>query len=566
MNKACIFISAIFLTIGSSLKAQTDFSLRGLGRVIVSHDKLGGNLVKGDSATPIKGMGGYILFDLQPTLKVNDNIRANAILRVKQQFGSFFGDGTAFEFRQFQVMGKIGKYVDYHIGDINVEMTPYTVFAFPEMYHQFESEIFQIRRSVVNYENFVIGNAWRLQGVQGFAKLPVLKGIDVNAFGVRTNPTNDVLTPDRILAGTRAVLKATDMIHVGANYVGMLDIPIESANVNYTNHVITGEAKFLLDLDAVNLTVKGETGMSDYEFVKVADNQTVGYNDFFYDVNAGAVLKPVKLKLFAGYRDVGPQFSSPSAQTRRINIGMNPLLFPQVMANSVDRGQVLFDRFTQEGIYNRGVNPVLFPFNPAYNNIFPYGDATPNRKGITTGIASDTSLKVISAELRADLFSEIIGEGIKDLRKFLGVRGGFVLDISKLAGISSRSISLNAGLRYEKTTRDGFAPIDFTSTLIDGGLVVEVFKRFDILGGVKMLNAKGNEYLAVRDEFNLLSSFPPVTIDLTQVVFSGGARIRFANNSYFTVNYNVAPNKTAASPSTNYDIRQLFFNYTLIIP
>lgn len=574
MNKVNIFITAFFLLISTSLIAQTDFSLSGLGRVIVTHDKLEGEMFKDDTVTPKTGVGGYILFDLKPTLKVNNMLHANAILRVKNEFGSFFGEGTRFEFRQFQVMGSINDEIRYEIGDINIQMTPYTVFAFPEMYHQYEAEIFAMRRDIVNYENFVIGNNWRLQGVQGFAAYEFDKGIEslgINAFGVRTNPTNDVTIPDRILAGTRIVLKQSKFLTVGGNYVGLQDIPIESATVNYVNHVVTGDAKLTFDQDAFNLQLAGEAGFSDYDYEKIADKKSVGYNDFFYEFKLSALFKPAKLKFYAGYKDVGPQFSSPSAQTRRIDITRTPQMFPTFINTATstigNRNQVLVDRFTQENIYNRGINPVLFSYNPYFNVIYPYGDATPNRKGISAGIETDTSLKVLRADARLDLINEVIGEGVVETKSFTGVRGGFELNVGRIIN-SKKKFSIMGGARYESAKRDGSAAVDFKTMTIDAGVSLEVVKRLDFLVGAKLLSASGTEFIAVRDEFNNITGFGFYNnTDVKQSVYSAGLRLRFAENSYFTVNYNISPNEYTFQPEPNsYSLNQLFFHYTMLIP
>jgi hypothetical protein len=551
-----------------------------LGRVLVTDNKLDGNIIKNDISTPNSGVSGYILFDLKPTLKVNKDLSANAILRVKNAFGAFFGDQVAFEFRQFQIMGKVNKNIDYQIGDINVEMTPYTVFAFPETYNQFEAEVFKMRRNIVNYENFVIGNAWRLQGVQGFANVPFgstgASSLYINAFGVRTNSTNDLNVPDRILVGTRALYKLKNVLAIGGNYVGLEDIALKTSIVNYVNHVVTGDGKLSLNSEAIGVDLKGEGGMSSFNYTRTQDNKSVSYNDYFYDVNGSATLRKIGLKLFGGYRNVGPQFSSPSAQTTRINITTNPLLFPTVINNSTLRkditsGPTLYDRFTQENVYNRSINPVLYPFLPAFNLIFPYGDATPNRQGFTAGLATDTSMKAVNAEVRADFYNEIIGEGVPDKRKYTGVRGGIVFDLTRIFDLNRR-VSINAGGKFEQSKRGGAAAIDFHSTLIDAGASIEVLKKVDLLGGVKLLTAKGTEYLTVRDEFNLISSansfssFPVYTVNFTQNVYTVGARIRFAELSYFTVHYNISSYNTKIDSFYNYNIKQFFVNYTMIIP
>jgi hypothetical protein len=577
MNCKSYFLLISFLvTAGSVLQAQIptplqaqnqrSFYLTGLGRTIVTNNKFNGNILNGDTITPNKGLGGYMLFDLGANLKAGNDLRANAILRVKNPFGLYFGEGVSFQFRQIQLMGRIGQTVDYQIGDINVEMTPYTVQAIPEMYNQYESEIHKIRRSIVNYENFVIGNAWRLQGVQAFASFPfpkLIKSINVNAFAVRTNPTNDLTTPDRILAGTRITLKQSSSFGIGVNYVGMQDIKIENADVDYNNHVITGDGKISSDKDNVFLSLSVEGGFSNYNYNRIIDNVAVGYNDYFFDVSTSEVFKPFKTKVFASYKDVGPQYSSPSAQTRRINIGATPELFSAFANNTTARPQMLFDRFTQEGIYTRAINPVLLPFLPQYNNISPYGAATPNRRGFTAGLASDTSIKVFSAEVRAELLNEIIGEGVTDLRKFLGVKGGILFDLGKLLKMK-RMLALNLGDRYEKTTRGGLVPIDFSSNLIDAGLTFEVYNKIDLMVGMKSLSAKGTEYMAARDEFNLLTSFSQVNVDLKEKIYSFGARVRFAPTSYFTVNYNLSSTENSLNTAMSYNLNQLFVNYTVI--
>ncbi|HXA01924.1 MAG TPA: hypothetical protein VNW99_08050 [Cytophagaceae bacterium] len=570
-RKLYLFILSFFLTISSSLIAQTQlpttqFYLTGLGRTIVTNNKLNGNVIKNDALTPNKGVSGYMLFDLGANLRASENLRCNAILRVKNPFGTFFGEGVTFQFRQIQLMGRIAKTVDYQIGDINVEMTPYTVHAAPEMYHQYESEIFKMRRNIVNYENFVIGNAWRLQGVQGFATFPFprnVESIKVHAFAVRTNATNDVTVPDRILAGGRVTLKQSNAFYVGVNYVGLQDIPISNSDIDYTNHVVTGDGKISSDKENVILSLSMEGGFSTYNNFRTSDKTTVSYNDYFFDIGTSEVFKPFKMKVFANYKDVGPQFSSPSAQTTRINVLATPELFSKFQNNSVNRPQMLFDRFTQEGIYNRAISPVLLPFLPQYGNISPYGAATPNRRGFSAGLASDTSIKVFTAEFKADLLTEIIGEGVTDLRKFTGLKGGILFNVGKLLNLK-RMLSVNLGERYEKTTRGGFVPVNLSSTLIDAGISMEVINKIDLLVGVKSLSAKGNEYMGVRDQFNQFSSFTALNLNIKEKIYSFGARVRFSTNAYFTVNYNRASSQNNMNTTLNYNINQLFINYTVI--
>ena len=578
------YIVFLFLLSVTASYAQMQFSFNGLGRAIVTSNKMGGPTLNNDTTSRSKGVSGYTLFDLQPNILINNNVKVNAILRLRNPFGSFYGANTAFSFRQFQVMGRIGKIVDYEIGDIYLGgMTKYSLYKPFETDHQYEADIFSARRSVAEYENFVKGNMWRLQGVQGKSLFGFNKGIKslgVNLFAVRTNSTNNTTVPDRIMAGGRVAIVQSEYLSLGVNYVGLLDMKLNTDAVTYSNNVLTADAKFTVDRENILLQINGEFGGSSFKNVQAINahkDSTKQYSDYVGELGAQVVAKPVKLKLFGSYRYVGAQFSSPAAQTARLNIDQNnqisqnpnphpiqsPSLFGQLNNNTSVRNITLNDRLTDESLYNRSVSPILYNYLPQYGNITPYGDATPNRQGMTFGVASDTSAKVIKGEVRADLFSEIIGEGVVDKRKYTSFKGGLFFNFGKLLK-TDRRLSVNFGARQENTTRGGAAPVNFKSLLIDLGGSFEVLKKLDLLVGVKLLNASGNEYLSIRDQFNLLSYFPAYKLNLNETIYSFGFRVRFGDRSYFTTNYNVSNYKDTQAINYNYNINQLFFNYTLI--
>jgi hypothetical protein len=554
-------------TMFSQLRAQTNFYLSGLGRAVITNDKLTGNILANDSVTPRRGAGGYTLFDLKPNLDVNKNFRANAILRVRNEFGTFWGRGANLEFRQLQLMGLIRNSIKYEIGDINVTMTPYTVYNNYEIYSTFESEIHSMRRKILEYENFNFDNAWRVQGAQASTTLLFNKGIQkfgIKAFGSRTNATNETSVPDRVLAGAAFNVVQSKYLEVGFNYVGLLDIPIQEALVNYQNNVYTGEAKFNYDKEKYNLSLKGETGASNYKYEEeLSKKSSSSYGDFFYDVKLAGTYKPLNLKVFASYKDVGAQFSSPAAQTQRLNVTRSPLLFTNVIQDTVLRQQVLFDRFTQERIYNRSISPLLQSFAPQYNNISPYGAATPNRQGISYGVSGGASDKALEAEVAGDLMQEVTGEGTPERRHFIGLRGGARFHLNKVLKYK-KDISFNAGVRNENTSRNGQAVINFNSTLLDAGFSVEIVNKVDLLGGMKYLQAKGNEFMAVRDQFNVIQSIIPLNLNSNENIYSAGLRVRFAESSYFTVNYNISEYKNKNSAALNYNMHQLFANCTIV--
>lgn len=559
--KSLLLTSLLGLGLASA-QAQTEFYLNGYGRSIITSNSL--NADQANGATIKKAVGGYALFDLTTNFKMSNTLWANTILRVKSPFGGFFGTGVELGFRQFQVGGRIGKFIKYELGDINIGegMGPYAVHNFDDMYTRFESPLLAQRRDILTYENFNTGNLWRLQGVQANAKFSIGSSIDtlkVYGFAARTNSTNDRNIPDRILSGGRITAIVNPMIKLGGNYVGLLDVPVNTSEMVYSNNVISGDVNVNLpvgtDLIAhANLN----TGLSSYSNKNTALDSTIAYSDFYYEGGLGATYKPVKLKLMGTLRNVGPQYSSPTAQTRRVNNTTPTALFGNINSNSV-RTQSLFDRYTQENTYNRVILPTLQEFDPIYSNIFPFGTATPNRTGFTIGLSTDTSAKIIDAEFAFDKYQQIIGEGTQTVKEYTGMKGGLIFNVGKLIA-SERNYIVQVGYRSELTERAGNAPVNLQSTIIDLGASVEALKRVDLIGGVKYLTASGNDYITKYDQFNMVSEVPSVlnNVKVTDLVYSIGFKYRISDNgSLFTINYNRSDVKTTSKVG----IDQLFINF-----
>ena len=571
MNKNVFLLAIVIWVTAVTANAQvlnknTTFKIGGLGRSVLTSDKLNGNLVDKDTISPAKGLGGYTLFDLNMDLTVNKIFNANTILRVKNPYGSFYGQDTYFEFRQLQFRGQIGRSLKYELGDIYIGMTPYTVYnAKDPSASRFEADAFKVRRDILEYENFYVDNKWRLQGVQLFYNIDsvaIFDKIGLNVFGVRTNATNEQAIPDRILAGGRLDVTQSKYLRFGVNLVSFTDLPVAKTTTVLKNTVWSGDLALKWENDALLLGVGIEGGTSSFSYANKAADTSNAYDDFFYQPEVKVGVKPFKILLTASYRNVGAQFSSPTAQTQRVNVGVNPSIFPTVNANTTNRGQMAFDRITEEKIYNRNIQTILGAFLPQYGNITPYGQATPNRTGFSAKLATDTSLHNIAVELSVDMLSEIKGEGTTALRKFTGIRAGASVDIGGLAKLN-RLLTLSGGIRTENTTRDGVATVDFKSTLIDAGLAVETLKRVDLIFGMKTLMAKGNEYLVNRDQFNLVNSFTAYNYNGSENIYSGGLRFRFADYAQASIIYNTSQVTRNNLSTSNYTFNQLFMSFIL---
>lgn len=578
-------ITSICLLSASYVGAQTTFYVEGLGRAQITNDQLSlsDNVIESDT-TGVGGLGqierkntgGYTLLDLGFNVERKDKFFLNTVLRGRDNFGLFWGEGTTFEFRRITLGGVINNGIKYELGDINVEMTPYTVYM-PEVgYHKYESQIFTGRREIAEYENFIDGNTRYLQGGKAGATLLFTKGIEkmhFNGFAVRTAEITQIGTPDIIMTGINTVIDQGKFGSYGVNYVGLFDLPVSTntQDINSSVFTVTLNPEYKLN-DNVTIGIDAEIAGSNYYSQDVAiSDEAIGFSGFAYDAKAKVNLKKLKTKIGVGYKMVDEDFRSPGAQSRRIVSNQTSQIFP---VNAIDasgaliaRNVLLFDRFTQENLYQQGVSYTLDAFNPAFNNTNPYGEATPNRQGIVANIERGSSKDALSFDIGVKLLTETDPDSTLDTqeRNFFAIQSGLYLNVSKLIDWKN-DIIIGGGYQSETTTRGGDADIDLTSSIIDGVLSIEAVKDFDILLGYKSYTVEGNEFLWHIDRYNLTRILDgEAKYDSQESMLSIGGRFRFTENAALSLNYNIvdSENNLTDNDDDSYKINQIFMNYTM---
>jgi len=608
MNKK-LFTSICILNLGVlSSFGQQVVTFTGYGRAQVDNnqfivgdttDRLTGQKQKNNNKEVGKSTRGYTLFDLGINASPNENFKASVILRLRNEFGGFFGNGSSFNFRQMRLEGKIAKVVKYEIGDIDLGLTKYTLFNANDTWCDYESDIFKLRRDIVNYENFYNDNKWRLQGINLNTSIKFKKGIDklgVQVFGTRTRPSNFFSSSDRFLFGGRVEVLQGKFFDLGFNSITLQDAAGTSLNSQFvyanSNNTVNGNIR--ADFGGIQAGVEGEFGFSNFKvdtMIKVGEMSNLRKsNDMFYDANAFVKYKPLGIKFFAGYKQVGVDYYAPGAQTLRIynhpelsgvnNASINP--------NYVNGGGVrainLYDRFTQEslgGIYNNSIQATLLAYLPQFNNATPYGDATANRKGFYAGLTAKDSAGIYDISVKYQGLQEISSEGTTDssqVRKFSVITAGGKININKIIKIE-RGIAVTGGARLESTERGGSSAVSLKNQLIDAGLELEAFKSFYILAGYKAMTSKGNEYIMGRNaQTNELTAGSSLTaineINLKQSIASFGAKYNFNKNNVFSAQLNFVNNKgiinsadpiglTGVTSNKDYSLTQFYFVYTI---
>lgn len=571
----------------NELENRSKVRFNGLGRTYLGQTRIGGPFLQdsqldgmtipGDSATPRSLTDGEFLLDLQVNATPNDKTEVQAILRLRNEFGGFFGAGMLVEVRELWARGIIANAVEYRVGDMDVAMTPYTFYNFDEEGMINEAAAFGPQREVIYYEQFYgDGNTRRVQGGKfdfGLNFTRGLKSADFSAFLARVRGTDFFTVPTRFTSGGQAKFSTVtfnDSLGLKADFGFNLlhtfdDLKSGDANTGIRNTVFSGNWDVtIMDRGNLALHALGETGRSSLESL----NDSISFfktDDTFLDFGAKAIFKKQKIALTASFVDVGPDFFSIGAQSRRVDYTAQKSYYDRIGNNDVRRQAGLFDLTRDRALYTYQLSDRLMNYDPRFSNTMPYGTATPNRRGAKIGVEYGLPTDKIEGRLDAALMSEIRGQGTFELKNFTLVRAAANVNIHHYLDWE-RHLRFTLGYQYENTTRDGneVQAVDLTSNLVELGLEVEVFRSFELLVGAKLLSAEGTDYVPRIGEFNIVEDFPSLyTADDREALLAGGIKYTFKKGIYLTIQYQQYVSELGSNNPLNYDLGQVFALYTM---
>ena len=565
----CLLLLIHFITLNNDAVAQQTpkkIQFTGAARSIINNNELKGKGEE-DTVTTRKTMGGYALIDLGVNIQPNKNTEILGMFRIKNRFGGFYGAGVDFNVRQIFVKGIIANTVRYQLGDINYKLTPFTFYNHDEDVSLPLPEIFNLQREIVNYESFYQKNTWRQQGAAldfalEFSKY--IKELKVNGFINRIVPSDFGSNPDRFFAGGNVTLQQSDQFSIGFNYVNLFDILGTAVNNQLLrNEVGSINAEYTLESSIINLQLFSETGKS--KALRTNDSLDPKLNDYFIRSGLSFLLKPISTKITFGYAEVGPDFRSAGAQSKRINYSKIPSTYSQYTNQQIFRESGLLDLISDESIYNRSINSVLPSYNPMYNNAMPFGVATFNRKGFFSNLNFEDKRQIVSINASANAMKEIKGQGTLRLKEFRTVNTEIKVNLNKLLN-TKKSIVANGNYAFQETVRKG--EYDFENTNLstmqwNAGLEVEVFKCFDILAGIHQLTIAGNEQMPDRNVYSEVIDFNPISLSLKETLTGGGLRYRFSNNIYLAGLFQLYDRNIDNMKNSSYSFQQFLLIYSM---
>jgi len=570
MRKKIIYIIGIILGCSQLSFGQSDLVKFGaISRGVVQES----TLEDSDTTNPNRDNSGEVVVDLKLNINPNKKTEIGTVVRLESDLGGFFGAGSAISLRQLYVKGTVYDAISYELGDIYLELSPYTLYNTNGESDANEAKVFsQLREDFNEYDNFNIGNAWWSQGghVNFGLEFDSLanKGAQFDLFTSRVVSQST----SRFLAGGRASLFDKSNYYVKANLVQLFDAKrVNPSEESLRNTVASLEWEYILDLGKGNLLFNGETGFSTYKISEPVDSDAdliVPEDRDGQFVNAGLDLetKDKKVKIGAKFLRNGSQFFSAGAQTKRLDFTAEPDLFQNVANDPFNNRELnIYDVIANQNFYNPEISSTLQTYNPLYGNTTPYGIATPNRQGVIISGSYADSAKVFDANVEAALLADVVGVGTEEKRNFTKLSANVNLNLADLIGYK-KQFKIYGGAVYEQTSRDGdLSAIDLTTTHIDGGLDIEILKKLSLLGGIKLLTGSGNEFLYDFSDRNLFTIPTSFNVDENQTLTGIGLRYQFSDNTYLTIkNYNLSVNNNLSSDE-DYSFNQwmLFFSLKL---
>ena len=523
----CFFVFTAITTMAQERVKKIEFY--GAAKTNILHQ---GFDVDGDTMNVSKANYGHSLIDLGILVRPSANTEIATEFRLRNELGGFWGGAVTYGIRKLTLKGVVNDAIRYKIGDIDLEMTPYTLYNNNYQDLVNEATVFQMAREVIDYENYFSGNAWRQQGVQSsygfYLNNETFKSIDVNLFSTR-NRTADPssASPERLFSGGQIGLNTSYGL-ITFHSANLFDLKNTVIDMNlYYNSVNTVSANIsLANLPKFSLNYEGGTSKANYE--NLIEDETVTIQDYF--LNLGLIYSPTnKFRLSVKGINTGPQFRSPAAQNVRLGYSSSSNVFPTIGNNLAVRNMGLMDYLYNDVFYYKTFDSQLDLYNPAFSNAMPYGLATPNRKGFSVSLDQLAIKEQFNLSSEIHIMSEIIGTGTTQLKSFMKF-------VTK-ANYNYKKWSAKAGLAYESTSRDGqpYEKIELSSMLFDFGLDFDLTDQLSILFGTKYHMADGNELLAVYDSYNNPLYFDPISYDYQkQMLNSIGLMVNFSERSKLT--------------------------------
>jgi hypothetical protein len=254
------------------------------------------------------------------------------------------------------------------------------------------------------------------------------------------------------------------------------------------------------------------------------------------------------------------------AQTKRVNFNGQLNAFQRVGNEQALRPVSMIDLMRESGLYTMQLQTNLMAYAPQYDNITPYGEATPNRQAMILSAGYDKKNNPVNAQINYYRGQEVRGEGTTTLRNFERYELNASFNAKNYLGSKDKEASVQVRFRNDRTTRQGSEAvpgIDLTSQTMTAGFDYEWKKQWHLLGAFQMLSYDGFEMKSSRDENQEIFNFTELNLKGSEQLASIGAKYTFSEKSFLSVQYYQFLNSTNQLDEALYTNKQWMLLYQI---
>lgn len=542
----------------------------GSGRFAFTNSTLSGRLIDSDTTTARRQMTGNTLFDMGFHIRPSENTEIKAITRVQNDLNGFWGGGVTLGLRELYLRGLIFNRITYHVGDINTRMSEYTLYNNACELQQFNPKALGTFMEVINYDKFYGNNSWRQQGAKadfGFDFKKIINHLHFTGLITKNRQTDYFTTPDRLFSGGTVHMKAFNQLNLSYHYVNVFDVKNSAmfSNALFNNKVHSFEWSETRSIKGHHVLIGGELGQSTVSFEN-NPNAPSALTGTFNDIKLQVTHKNKNWHAGINLRTVETSFRSMGAQSRRVDFGAAASEYPYYTNRESLRPVTMLSILTDGNYYNMFLSPTLFEFNPVYENILPYGKATPNRQGGDIHVTwNSKNEKLIRFNSNASFYKEITGQGTTAIRSFTQADASVNIGINEIYK-GKKLMQLGLYARQQNTSRngtEGIDKVDLKSTQIKCEFNYELIPNLELQVATLILEGTGNEYLAQRNAFNEIFFYKSFNADLRETIYIGGLNYQFSKYNCLKIQYQQAEWNNKLLANNQYIISRLAVLYNL---
>ncbi len=453
----------------------------------------------------------------------------DARMRLWRSMGMYYQDPFEPDYQlRWISLTDYNDFASFTAGDFFKSYTPLTLWNYEvPVYTLVEPASFhRVRKDTEELAYVDHGSDWHMRGIQASTSFDWPKEMFLSGFGLQamvgTMMNGGGFSFSSYYAGTQGSISLfNDFLTVKGTGLRLWD-DINSANPNIDQNLYIPSA-FPKEYQIGSLTGSVSFIFSDKaDLVGTVEGAFSQYYDDLYDTSREfqdwAILGNASLDIqgvhFTGkYLNVGPNFYSPGAQTNRYTPAAGFQGYWSTTMNGVDDA---LPGYLDDFVFQNVSRPSFAPYDRLSENFLPYGDSSPDRKGIVLGFSGElgdnkwlkpqASYLLNAQEIQPNYVLQSSNSIIPVdsnttttvARVFGGYEGALTLDFAKALNMKGKTYDLQFDYKHQ-TTDLGVGASPFTvNTIIaavDFNIPLHFASRLVWSASLEQAQASGSEYV-----------------------------------------------------------------------